>query len=124
MLWAKCDSCGRDRVVVYSLGNFVSNQRRPKTDGGAMVRIEIEKNDSSLVVKDAGYYLTWVYTPVENYRKRFFILPCSEFENKPEFFPNQEDYRKMKLYIKGARNLLNNQNVRINELPSSPLRSD
>jgi poly-gamma-glutamate capsule biosynthesis protein CapA/YwtB (metallophosphatase superfamily) len=116
MIWTKCDSCGRDRIVVYSLGNFVSNQRRPKTDGGTMVRIELEKDDSSLVVTDAGYYLTWVYTPIENYRKRFFILPCSKFENKAEFFPNQADYLKMKSFIKGARDLLYNQNVRINEL--------
>ncbi len=116
MIWTKCDSCRKDRIVVYSLGNFVSNQRRPRTDGGALVRIEIIKNDSALVVKDAGYYLTWVYTPIENYRKRFFVLPCSEYENRAEFFKNPSDYQKMKSYIKGARNLLYNQNVRINEL--------
>ncbi|MDP4222716.1 MAG: CapA family protein [Bacteroidota bacterium] len=116
MIWTKCDTCGRDRIVVYSLGNFVSNQRRPKTDGGTMVRIELEKDDSSLVVTDAGYYLTWVYTPIENYRKRFFILPCSKFEDKTEFFTNQADYLKMKSFIKGARDLLYNQNMRINEL--------
>jgi poly-gamma-glutamate capsule biosynthesis protein CapA/YwtB (metallophosphatase superfamily) len=116
MLWTKSDSCDKDRIVVYSLGNFVSNQRRPKTDGGTMVRIELEKKDSSLVVYDAGYYLTWVYTPIENYRKRFFILPCSKFENRPEFFIKPADYEKMKAFIKDSRNLLYNQNIKINEL--------
>jgi len=116
MIWTNCDSCKRDRIVVYSLGNFVSNQRRPKTDGGSMVRIELEKRDSSLTVSDAGYYLTWVYTPVENYRKRFFVLPCSRFENKPEFFSKPSDYEKMKAFLKDSRNLLYNQNIRINEL--------
>jgi poly-gamma-glutamate synthesis protein (capsule biosynthesis protein) len=116
MEWTKCDSCSKDRIVVYSLGNFVSNQRRSKTDGGTMVRIELEKRDSSMFVSDAGYYLTWVYTPVENYRKRFFILPCSKFENKPEFFAKPADYEKMRAFIKDSRNLLYNQNIRINEL--------
>ncbi len=106
----------RDRIVVYSLGNFVSNQRRPKTDGGSMVRIELEKRDSSLAVSDAGYYLTWVYTPIVNYRKGFFVLPCSKFENVPEFFAKPADYEKMKAFIKDSRNLLYNQNIRINEL--------
>ncbi len=116
MVWTNCDSCNRDRIVVYSLGNFVSNQRRPKTDGGSMVRIEINKRDSSIIVSDAGYYLTWVYTPIENYRKRFFVLPCSMFENRPEFFSKTADYEKMKAFLKDSRNLLYNQNIRINEL--------
>ena len=30
-------------VVIYPLGNFVSNQRKPKTDGGSMVRIELTR---------------------------------------------------------------------------------
>jgi poly-gamma-glutamate synthesis protein (capsule biosynthesis protein) len=99
MVWAKSDTVMKDRIVIYSLGNFVSNQRSIRRDGGAMVRIELAKEADSLYVSDAGYYLTWVYTPIENYRKRFFILPCSRFENNPEFFGKPADYQKMKLFI-------------------------
>jgi poly-gamma-glutamate synthesis protein (capsule biosynthesis protein) len=116
MEWKKNDSVAKDRIVVYSLGNFVSNQRSIRRDGGAMVRIELNKKADSLFVSDAGYYLTWVYTPIENYRKRFFILPCSKFENKPEFFGKPADYQKMKLFIGNSRRLLNNQNINIGEL--------
>ncbi len=35
-------------LLYYSMGNFVSNQRKPKTDGGAMVRIEFIRNGSEL----------------------------------------------------------------------------
>jgi poly-gamma-glutamate synthesis protein (capsule biosynthesis protein) len=115
MEWTKSDTDMKDRIVVYSMGNYVSNQRRPGTDGGTMVRIELAKKADSLYVSDAGYYLTWVYTPIENYRKKFFILPCSKFENKPDFFAKPADYQKMKLFIKNSRNLLYNQNIRINE---------
>jgi poly-gamma-glutamate capsule biosynthesis protein CapA/YwtB (metallophosphatase superfamily) len=116
MEWNKSDTLTTDRIVVYSLGNYVSNQRTVRRDGGAMVRIELAKRADSLYVSDAGYYLTWVYTPVENSRKKFFILPCSIYENKPEFFSRPEYYQKMKTFIKNSRTLLNYQNTGINEI--------
>ena len=116
MEWTRNDSIKKDRIVVYSLGNFVSNQRTIRRDGGAMVRIELIKEADSLYVSDAGYYLTWVYTPLENNKRKFFILPCSRFENKPEFFTKPTDFQKMKLFIKNSRSLLYNQNININEL--------
>jgi poly-gamma-glutamate synthesis protein (capsule biosynthesis protein) len=102
-------------VVVYSLGNFVSNQRKPKTDGGSMVRVEITKNSDRYSISNAGYYLTWVYTPIEKYRKKFFILSCSEFENKPDFFDRNDAFLLMKKFISDSRKLLNTQNINIKE---------
>jgi poly-gamma-glutamate synthesis protein (capsule biosynthesis protein) len=115
MVWTKNASGGKEGIVVYSLGNFVSNQRKPKTDGGSMVRIELTKNGDSYNISNAGYYLTWVYTPIEKYRKKFFILPCSEFENKPDFFSNPADYVLMKKFINDSRALLYKQNINIKE---------
>ena len=116
MEWTRNDSLMKDRIVVYSLGNHVSNQRTIRRDGGAMVRIELAKVADSLYVYDAGYYLTWVYTPLENNKRKFFVLPCSRFENKPEFFTKPTEYQKMKLFIRNSRSLLYNQNININEL--------
>ncbi len=116
MEWTRNDSIMKDRIVVYSLGNFVSNQRTVRRDGGAMVRIELIKEADSLYVSDAGYYLTWVYTPLENNKRKFYVLPCSRFENKTEFFTRPADYQKMKLFIRNSRTLLYNQNININEL--------
>lgn len=114
MIWSKDAGTGRDRLVVYSLGNFVSNQRKPKTDGGSMMRIELTKTDT-LKIKNAGYYLTWVYTPIENQRLRFFILPCSEFEKKQDFFGSSTEYNMMLRFIGDSRKLLRSQNTGINE---------
>jgi poly-gamma-glutamate synthesis protein (capsule biosynthesis protein) len=116
MEWKRNENTMKDGLVVYSLGNFVSNQRRLHTDGGAMVRIELSRSGDKVNISSAGYYLTWVYTPIENYRKKFFILPCQEFETLPEFFAKPSDYEKMKLFIKNSRDLLYKQNVRVNEL--------
>jgi poly-gamma-glutamate synthesis protein (capsule biosynthesis protein) len=115
MVWSKNVAGRKDGMVVYSLGNFVTNQRKPKTDGGSMFRIELTRNDDSIIISNAGYYLTWVYTPIEKYRKKFFILPCSVFENKPDFFSNPADYIQMKKFITGSRELLYKQNIGISE---------
>ena len=115
MVWQKNNSGGKDGIVVYSMGNFVSNQRKPKTDGGSIVRIEFTKKENVYRISSAGYYLTWVYTPIEKYRKHFFILPCSEFENKPEFFSKPDDYLLMKKFINDSRELLGKQNLNIKE---------
>jgi hypothetical protein len=115
MVWAKNTTERKEGIVVYSLGNFISNQRKPRTDGGSMVRIELTKNGSSYEISNAGYYLTWVYTPIEKYRKKFFILPCSEFENKPDFFSNPADYIQMEKFVKDSRALLYKQNTNIME---------
>jgi len=106
---------GTDGLVVYSLGNFISNQRKPKTDGGAIVRVELTPKGDKYTISNAGYYLAWVYTPIEKYRKKFFILPCSEFENKPDFFDKPEAFRLMKKFISDSRKLLNTQNTNIQE---------
>ena len=119
MVWSKNNSLEKDKLTVYSLGNFISNQRRPKTDGGSMVRVEFTKTGDSYRISDAGYYLTWVYTPIEKYRKKYFILPCPEFENNPAFFKNPDDYNLMKKFISESRALLNGQNINVKEiLPS------
>ena len=114
MAWSK-NIGGKEGIAVYSMGNFVSNQRKPKTDGGAIVRIEFTKTGNELKISDAGYFLTWVYTPIEKYRKKFFILPCSRFENYPDFFSNTAEYNQMKNFISGARSLLYKQNINIRE---------
>jgi len=115
MVRTKNNVTGNNDVVIYSLGNFVSNQRKPKTDGGSMVRIELTRIGEKYSISNAGYYLTWVYTPIEKYRKKFFILPCSEFENKPDFFDKPEAYLHMKKFISNSRKLFNEQNIEIKE---------
>lgn len=114
MVWVK-DPQGKDGVIVYSLGNFVSNQRKPKTDGGSMVRIDLTRQGNTVKISNAGFYLTWVYTPVENFRLRFFILPCSEFEDKPDFFSTQAAFIQMKKFISDSRKLLQGQNIGVGE---------
>ena len=114
MVWSK-EPGKKDNIIAYSLGNFISNQRRPKTDGGSLVRIELTKKADSVFVSNAGYYLSWVYTPVEDLKLRFYILPCSQFEKRPGYFNSDSSRRQMTKFINDARLLLNTQNKGIGE---------
>lgn len=105
---------GQQQLTVYSLGNFVSNQRKSYTDGGAMVRIELTKEDKEVKISNTEYLLTWVHTPVVNGRKQYLILPASIYslQGVPETLPI--GYSGMYDYLKLAREVLSN-NSGVNE---------
>ncbi|HNV67047.1 MAG TPA: CapA family protein [Bacteroidales bacterium] len=113
---AERDSAGIRNPVVWSMGNFVSNQRTRRRDGGIMIRLDITAKGDTAFISDAGYVLTWVYTPVENGKKKFYILPCAEFEKKPELFQSSGHYDSMMLYVKDARRLLDNHGSGFREM--------
>jgi poly-gamma-glutamate synthesis protein (capsule biosynthesis protein) len=108
------DDLGRDIVKVYSLGNFVSNQRDRYRDGGVMARITLTREKETVHISKAGYYLTWVYPKYVNGRKQWRILPASRFENNPGYF-DQESFAKMQTFIKDSRSLLEEQNLNVYE---------
>ncbi len=116
---AQADTLGLSDAVVWSTGNFISNQRKRRTDGGAMIRIEMKKQGDRILITEAGYILTWVYTPTENGSRKFYILPCNEFEEKPEFFQSSANYDDMMVFIKDSRRLLSGSGMGFSELMST-----
>ncbi len=104
----------KEHFVAYSLGNFVSNQRKTRTDGGVLARIVLKKENGKTSIDTSNYILTWVYKKPRNSSvSDYFILPAAEYENKKEFFKNPTDYEKMKLYIRNSQKLLNNENLNV-----------
>lgn len=114
MLWEKTDST--EHLVVYSLGNFVSNQRKRYTDGGAMFQLVLEKDSiGNTSIREAGYYLTWVHTPTENGQRQYYVLPAAQFEWDENFKKDDEAYKQMKLFIEDSRNHLQKHNIFVHE---------
>lgn len=107
----------KETFVAYSLGNFVSNQRKTKTDGGVMTRIVLKKENGKTSIDTSNYILTWVYKKQRTKSLYdYFILPASKYENEKSFFKSPADFTKMKLYIKNSRTLLNGGNVGVSEM--------
>ena len=60
-------------IVAYSLGNFVSNQRWRYSDGGVILKLNLEKNFTTGQMKmlTAEYQPDWVY---KNEQKQFYKI--------------------------------------------------
>lgn len=65
-----------DHIVVYSLGNYVSNQRDRYKDGGIMFNVRLQKAGKTRV-KDYSYTPAWVFKGMIDNRLQYRILPLS-----------------------------------------------
>ena len=104
-----------ESFIVYSLGNYVSNQRDRRKDGGCMVKLILQKNEQEVRIKECGYLLTWVYRKLIDSKYNYQILPCSKFENDSMFFDKKEDFQKMNVFIDDSRKLLDENNLSVSE---------
>jgi poly-gamma-glutamate synthesis protein (capsule biosynthesis protein) len=109
------DSAGKETLLVYSLGNYVSAQRDRNKDGGAMFRLTLKKKKNVVSLQNAGYILTWVYLKQETDRKRFYIIPVSEYEKRDDLF-DPSGYEKMKVFSKDSRDSLGKYNINVSEI--------
>ncbi len=117
--WHKSDE-NKEQLIVYSLGNFVSNQRTAPRDGGAMIQFTLSKEKGETTISQKGYYLTWVHKPSINDKKTFEILPCSIYEQNNFDGMNTSSIEKMKKYTTTARTLLNEENHLVEEIKAVP----
>lgn len=113
----------KNQLVAYSLGNFVSGQRKRYTDGGAMIRIELEKvsfqdGSSYTAIDTAGYILEWVYRTRDS-RQDYFVIPVPSAEDNPEAFIRDAASREaFETFISDSRSLFEQHNRRVVEFDS------
>jgi poly-gamma-glutamate capsule biosynthesis protein CapA/YwtB (metallophosphatase superfamily) len=107
----------KQQLVVYSLGNFVSGQRDRYKNGGAMVRMELQKvrNDSitTTVVDNVQYILQYVHRDA---KRDYIILPVPSFENDTTGLIKDETSKLLfKTFVEDSRVLLNKKNKQVAE---------
>lgn len=66
----------KKHLVVYSLGNYISNMSARHTDGGLMVKMELTK-DSIAHLSDYKYSLVWTARPVQSGKKNYQLYPIN-----------------------------------------------
>ena len=110
-------NCGEenDRVIAYSLGNYVSNQRARRKDGGAMLELLLTKKQEKTKISETSYHLTWVHKPIINGKEVFKILPCKEYEKNNFKGLDEKSKNEMKLFISDSRKLFQNENKNVTE---------
>ena len=73
-------------IVVYSLGNFVSNQRAQYKDGGIMFFMKLSKTLSDTRLTDYSYMPCWVWRKDTGGKYGFHILPADLYYRNESFF--------------------------------------
>lgn len=87
---------GEKKIIVYSQGNFVSNQRAQYKDGGILIELKLQKTDDQVFPIEIAYIPTWVYRSDSAQTYQFTILPVSLYEKNSAFF-HLSDHDKYKL---------------------------
>ena len=90
------------QIVVYSMGNLVSNQRDINTDGGIMVELTLRRSsqqsdngsrfkvqgsrlaDGQIIEQECKYMPYWVYRGEYDGLYQYYILPSSDACHHPE----------------------------------------
>ena len=123
-------------IIVYSLGNFISNMSKANTDGGLIFTLQLEKHplpqpirpsytgqsqtplpDSNPLpfpycrVSYCGYNLVWTGRPELTKEKNYILYPAS--------FPTEhltpEARKHLEIFVKSSRKLLQQHNIGIYE---------
>lgn len=110
------DGQQKEALVVYSLGNFISNQQKPGTDGGILFQVDLLKRKGSPDIRLGQYGMipVWRYAHKEASGKTtFYAVPVSQFERNHDLIPGMPltAQNAMLQFANGLRKRLN-----VNEL--------
>jgi len=86
----------RRGVIIYSMGNFISNQRGDTKDYGALFRIRLRKEEGVTRTTDVEPVITWVHRYKAEGRNHYRILPVERvLEERNDPLLTAADYRQM-----------------------------
>lgn len=97
---------GERHLVAFSLGNFISSQTSSPTNGGIIVKLTLEKNESGTEMVDCSYSLTWLSRPFLSGKNVFTIYP----ENHPTDQLNYLERERRKLILDNLHELMEKHN--------------
>ncbi len=97
-------------LVVYSLGNFLSNQRWRYSDAGMILKIKLEKNcfSGKTRLSDVAVNTTWIFKGNTGVKNEFVILPVDTAPKDEYTFLTQSDREKMAQANRDTRIILEN----------------
>jgi len=97
-------NAGDSVPVIYSLGNFISNQRDRYRDGGITLELTLTKTDSAVTIQSIGYEPFWVYRYRENKVSVFRLIRINHYLEHPESYPaiSEKDRKLMMQFYHDA----------------------
>ena len=105
----------QDQLIIWSLGNIVSNQRKEHTDGGSSLQFSLYKDSNGEIkIKNVGYHLHWVWIHNQNQKNIYQILPITKAE-KTRLSLDKNSQELMSRFIQNERSLYLEYNLNVPE---------
>jgi poly-gamma-glutamate synthesis protein (capsule biosynthesis protein) len=100
----------KNKFIIYSMGNFVSNQSDPHTDEGIIVYLDLKKNFKTKQVKleKISYLPTFVHKYQKNGKRNYAVIPQTSSEPKVLSYPGHSKSKWIKAW-KNTTTLMNQQ---------------
>jgi len=108
------EKTGKNTVVVYSMGNFISNMREeymdyPYTEDGMIVDVKATRDSAGVTAVSAVQYLpTWTFMYTSQGLRRYTVVPLPQAVQSPKEFGivTSKDKRKAQKSLDNTQNLL------------------
>lgn len=100
-------------LIIYSMGNFISNQRGDTKDYGVIFKVNIRKNmtDGTVEINEIESIPTWVHRYKPDHAFRYRILPIEQtIAASTDTLLTQADYAKLQKDYELLRNRLDSMN--------------
>ena len=122
--WRNKDQANGGNLVAYSLGNYISNQNKPNTGIGAMVKLQFTKcvtkekgqETSSVHLDSCAYTLTWCSRPAVSGQRNYRVVPVATSDD----LLNASDRSRRNTDAATARRIFNKYNKEIEEYEFEP----
>lgn len=88
----------KDRLVIYSLGNFVSGQQRRYTDGGTIFQFTIRKENDTLRFVRVNDIPVWVH--FDSNKRKIRVLPAQIYVEEKFQKLSKKALGKLKVFYK------------------------
>jgi poly-gamma-glutamate synthesis protein (capsule biosynthesis protein) len=109
--WRDKTNARGGNVVAYSLGNFISNQFKPNTGIGAMIKLQFTKKGNDVHLDSCAYALTWTSRPQTSGQRNYRIVPVATSDN----LLNGADRNRRDTDARTARRIFQQHNKDIEE---------
>lgn len=99
----------KKKLIYWSLGNFISNQRNENTDGGILASFTISKNENTNAVQIENHTAIpyWVYRNT-TLHPGYFVLPAEQFLNDTTIFTfSKEDKVAFQRFTDNTKKIIN-----------------
>ncbi|HZW39903.1 MAG TPA: CapA family protein [Ignavibacteriaceae bacterium] len=84
---------GRKGFIMYSMGNFISNQRKDYKDISIILNLKLKKdfNTNITTIDSVGYIPTYVYKGFTEAGNQYIVVPLNEIHKEPYLKKMQEE---------------------------------